>query len=105
MRIRDFWRSAWNDNIFGFRFVVGMCGFWFGPLMFGTMGFMTRPQKWAMVAWAAVAAVGWLGAWVVMLGRHFRSAPGTHVDLTPTKPMLLPAALMVGGIVGCLLSF
>lgn len=49
--------------------------------------------------------MGWVGAWIVMLTRHFRSEPGTLVDLTPTKAMLLPAALMVGGVFGCLLSF
>lgn len=105
MRFRDFWRSAWADNIFGFRFVVGMCVFWFGPLLFGAMAIMGDGTLWAMLIWAGVAAVGWLGAWAVMLTRHFRSEPGTLVDLTPTKAMLLPAALMVGGVFGCLLSF
>ncbi|WP_340536808.1 hypothetical protein [Nocardioides sp. GXZ039] len=105
IRVRDFWRSAHADSHAGFRFVVGMCVFWFGPLLFGAMGLMTRPQRWAIVAWAAVAALGWLAAWAVMLGRHFRARPGEVVDLTPTAPLLLPAGLMVGGIVGCLLSF
>ena len=105
MRFRDFWRSALSDTIFGFRFIVGMCVFWFGPVMFGAMGAMGQPVIWSMVAFAAVAAVGWLWAWVVILTRHFQSSPGTVVDLTPTRPMLGAAALMVGGVVGCLLSF
>lgn len=105
MRFRDFWRNALADNIFGFRFIVGMCVFWFGPLLFAAMGLMTAPQRMSMVLWAGVAALGWIGAWVVMLMRHFRSAPGSDVDLTPSGPMTLPAALMVGGIFGCLLSF
>lgn len=103
MRFRDFWRSAASDNIFGFRFVLGMCLFWVGPLMFGAIGALaSRP---AMVLWAVVAAVGWLLAWAVMLVRHFRSMPGSRADLTPTVPMILPAALMVGGVVGCLMAF
>ncbi|MFC7487887.1 hypothetical protein ACOCJ7_14885 [Knoellia sp. CPCC 206453] len=105
MRVRDFWRSALADNIFGFRFVFGMCVFWFGPLMFAAMGLMVRPRSWSMILWAAVAGLGWVGAWFVMLTRHFRSEPGKIADLTPRKGMLLPAALMVGGVVGCLLSF
>ncbi|KGN35035.1 hypothetical protein N802_01845 [Knoellia sinensis KCTC 19936] len=105
VRIHDFWRSAWADNNLGFRFVVGMCIFWFAPLMFGAMAIMGQGTVWRILGWAAVTAVGWVGAWVVMLTRRFRSEPGTLVDLTPTKPMLIPAALMVGGVVGCLLSF
>ena len=105
MRVRDFWRSAAADSLVGFRFVVGMCVFWVGPVLFAAIGLMSRPQRWDMVVWAAVAAAGWLGAWLVMLSRHARGGPGTRVDLTPTTPMLLPAALMVGGVVGCLLAF
>jgi len=105
VRFRDFWRSAYSDNYFGFRFVLGMCVFWLAPLLFGAIGLMTVPQRWSMVVWAVVAGVGWLAAWAVMLGRHFRAGPGNVVDLTPTRAMLLPAVLMVGGLVGCLVSF
>ncbi len=103
MRFRDFWRSAAGDNIFGFRFVLGMCLFWAGPLLFAAIGLLAdRP---AMVLWAGVAALGWALAWAVMLIRHFSSIPGDRVDLTPTLPMIPAAVLMVGGTVGCLMSF
>ena len=103
MRFRDFWRSAASDNIFGFRFVLGMCLFWAGPLLFAAIGVLAdRP---AMVWWSVVAAVGWVLTWAVMLVRHFSSIPGDRVDLTPTVPMIVPALLMVGGTVGCLMSF
>lgn len=105
MRFRDFWRSAASDNIFGFRFVVGMCIFWLGPLLFMAIGLMTQPQRWAMVWWSVVALVGWVLAWAVMLVRHFSSMPGSRADLTPTVAMIVPSALMVGGIVGVLLAF
>lgn len=82
-----------------------MCVVWFGPVMFAAMGVTARPQVWALVIWSAVAAVGWVWAWVVMLGRQRAAGPGALVDLTPTRPLLLPGALMVGGMVGCLLSF
>lgn len=102
-RGRDFWRSAAGDNILGFRFVLGMCLFWAGPLLFAAIGVLAdRPS---MVVWAVVAEVGWALAWAVMLTLHLRSSPGDRVDLTPTVPMILPAVLMVGGTVGCLMSF
>ena len=58
MRVRDFWRSAAADSLVGFRFVVGMCVFWVGPVLFAAIGLMSRPQRWDMVVWAAVAAAG-----------------------------------------------
>ncbi|WP_353953161.1 hypothetical protein V6K52_06950 [Knoellia sp. S7-12] len=103
MRFRDFWRSAASDNIFGFRFVLGMCLFWAGPLLFAAIGVLA--DRGAMVVWSVVAAVGWALAWAVMLIRHFNSIPGDRVNLTPTLPMIVPAVLMVGGTVGCLMSF
>lgn len=103
MRFKDFWRSALADNIFGVRFILGLCLFWVAPLFFLYVGLgMPRP---GMAAWGAVAAVGWLMAWAIMLTRHFRSTPGEVVDLTPTLPMILPVVLMVVGTFGAFTAF
>lgn len=40
-----------------------------------------------------------------MIRQVRRSEPATIVDVTPALPMVLPAVLMVGGVVTCLLSF
>lgn len=102
MRFRDFWRSAKADNIFGFRFILGLCLFWIGPAWFVSVGLlMPRP---AMAAWGGLAGAGWLLAWGIMIARHIRSEPGELVDLTPTVPMLLPVAMMVVGTFGALAS-
>lgn len=105
MTARSFWRGVWADDRHGFAFVLGMCVFWFGPLLFGAIAIMVPGTIWTMLGGAVMAFVGWVLAWVVMIGRARRAAPGGDVDLTPTRPMLLPAALMVGGVVVCLLSF
>lgn len=105
MRAGDFWRSAWADDHNGFAFVLGMCAFWFAPLMFGAIAVMVEPAIWPMLGGAVLAALGWVLAWVVMIRQVRRSEPATIVDVTPTLPMVLPAVLMVGGVVICLLSF
>lgn len=103
MRFSDFWRSAYHDNRRGFRFVVGMCLFWIGPVFFIWAGAaMDRP---AMLGWGLLAGAGWLLAWAVMLIRHFRSAPGEVADLTPTVPMIAPGLMMVVGTFGALANF
>lgn len=58
-----------------------------------------------MLGGAVTSLLGWAATWFVMLTRHLRSVPGALVDLTPTVPLLLPAALMVGGVVWSLMSF
>jgi len=103
VRFGDFWRSAMADNIYGARFIMGMCLFWVFPLLLIAIGVMSR--KPAIAWWAAVAELGCVLAWAVMLTRHFRSTPGTVVDLTPTVPLIVPAVLMVAGLFASLYSF
>ncbi|MBA4085695.1 hypothetical protein [Janibacter sp. LM] len=105
MRIKDVGRSAWSDDHRGFAFVIGMCIFWLGPLMFGAMAVMGPRVIWPMLAGAVITGVGWVLAWVVMIRQVRRSPPGASVDLTPTVPLVAPAVLMVGGVLLSLLSF
>ncbi|WP_068258921.1 hypothetical protein [Janibacter limosus] len=83
MRTADFWKSTWYDDHNGFACVVGMCAFWIGPLMFGAMSIMVPGT----------------------IRQVRRSEPGSLVDVTPTRSLVVPALLMVVGIVICLLSF